>query len=263
MARMTRMTVGLACIMALALAPACWGAQDIAQGPGEDLADSGQQAGEAVERVSEIAFYGWLTGANAEVGIGPLEITVDSSFSDNLDNLDVGLMAYYETWLGGSGFYLDLIHARVSDALLTLGPISVDYDTTQTFLEAGALLRRGTAEFPLDVIVGVRFTDQDSDYSLTTGMGGSQSHHWVDPIVGVRCQGPLADRCTFSVRGDIGGFGIGSDFTWQVDGSFRYRMNPKSTLIIGYRYMDTDYEDADFTYSGTLSGPLVGFAFDM
>jgi len=56
MERMTRMAVGMACILALALAPACWGAQDLAQGPGEDLADSGAQAGEAVERVSEIAY---------------------------------------------------------------------------------------------------------------------------------------------------------------------------------------------------------------
>ncbi len=246
MERRTRMAVGMACILALALPPACWGAQEVAQ-----------------ERVSEIAFYGWLTGVNADVGIGPLEITVDSSFSDNLDNLDLGLMVYYETWLGGSGFYLDVIHARVSDALLVLGPISVDYDATQTFLEAGALLRRGTPERPVDVIVGARYTDQDSDYRLTTGMGGSRSQHWVDPIVGVRCRGPLSDKWTFSVRGDVGGFGIGSDFTWQLDGSFRYRMNPKSTLIIGYRYKDTDYEDADFTYSGTLRGPLVGVAFDI
>jgi hypothetical protein len=260
---MTRMTVGMACILALALAPACWGAQDIAQGPAEDVAESGQQAGEAVGRVSEVAFYGWLTGVNAEVGIGPLEIAVDSSFSDNLDNLDLGVMAYYETWVGESGFYLDLIHARLSDALLPLGPISVEYDATQTFLEAGALLRRGTPERPVDVIVGARYTDQQSDYRLTTGMSGSRSQHWVDPIVGLRCRGPVSDKWTYSVRGDVGGFGIGSDFTWQVEGSFRYRTNPESALIIGYRYKDTHYEDADFTYSGTLRGPLVGFAFEM
>ena len=113
------------------------------------------------------------------------------------------------------------------------------------------------------MIVGARYTDQDSDYRLTTGMTGSKSQHWVDPIVGLRCRGPVSDKWTYSVRGDVGGFGIGSDFTWQVDGSFRYRMNPKSTLIIGYRYKDTDYEDAGLAYSGTLRGPLVGFAFEM
>lgn len=246
MKRMTRMALGMTCILALALGPACWGAEATPQ-----------------ERVSEVAFYGWLTGVNAEVGIGPLQLAVDSSFSDNLDNLDLGVAAYYETWVGGSGFYLDLIHARLSDALLPLGPISIEYDATQTFLEAGTLLRRGTPERPVDVIVGVRYTDQQSDYRLTTGMSGSRSQHWVDPIVGLRCWGPVSDKWTYSVRGDVGGFGIGSNFTWQTEGSLRYKTNPKSTLIIGYRYKDTEYENAGFAYSGTLAGPLVGFAVEM
>jgi hypothetical protein len=217
----------------------------------------------APARVSEFALYGWLTGVNADVGIGPLQIAVDSSFSDNLENLDVGLMAYYETWVGGSGFYLDIIHARLSDAILVLGPISVDYDANQTFVEAGTLLRRGTPERPLDIIVGVRYTDQDSDYQLNTGLSGSRSQHWVDPIIGLRQRGPVSDKWTYSVRADIGGFGIGSNSTCQFDGSFRYSMNPNSTLIVGYRYKDTDYDDDDFSYSGALRGPIVGFAWAM
>ena len=220
MERRTRIILAMACTLALALAPACWGAQDPAPAPAEGVTDSAGQAAAAPARVSEFALYGWLTGVNADVGIGPLQIAVDSSFSDNLENLDVGIMAYYETWVGGSGFYLDLIYARLSDAILVLGPLSVDYDAKQTFVEAGTLLRRGAPERPLDIIVGVRYTDRDSDYQLNTGLSGSKSQHWVDPIIGLRQRGPVSDKWTYSVRADRGGFGLGSNSTCQFDGSF-------------------------------------------
>jgi hypothetical protein len=215
------------------------------------------------EQKSTIALYGWITGVNADVRAGPVEANIDASFSDILENLDTGLMLYYEVVEEDTGFYLDIIYARLSD--VTERPlITIDYEVTQTLIEAGALLRRGAPEKGVDVIVGVRYVDLDSEVGLTPpGLRASSGARWLDPVVGLRYRTAISDKWAFSGRGDIGGFGLGSDFTWQLIGVFRYRMSQTWSLALGYRYLDMDYDESDFGFNGAMSGPLIGFAFDL
>ena len=214
------------------------------------------------EQKSTIAIYGWLAGVDADLRAGILEGSVGASFSDVLGNLDFGFMAYYETW-EETGFYLDVIHVRVGDTIER--PIlTLDYDVTQTLIEAGALLRRGTPERGVDTIIGVRYVELENEIGLTPpGVSASSSEHWLDPVIGVRYRAVLSDQWTGSIRGDIGGFGFGTDFSWQLVGVARYRLNSKSSLAIGYRYLSMDYDEDDFAFDGAMHGPVIGFAFDL
>jgi hypothetical protein len=214
------------------------------------------------EQTSTFAIYGWLAGIDADLRAGILEGSVDASFSDILDNLDLGFMAYYETW-EETGFYLDVVHVRLGDTVER--PIlTLDYDVTQTLIEAGALLRRGTPDRGVDTIIGVRYVELENEIGLTPpGASASSSEHWLDPVVGVRYRAVLSDQWTGSIRGDIGGFGLGTDFSWQLIGAARYRLNPKSSLAIGYRYLNMDYDEDGFAFDGAMHGPVIGLAFDL
>ena len=44
----------------------------------------------------------------------------------------------------------------------------------------------------------------------------SAGKSWIDPFVGVHFMAPLAERWWFGARGDVGGFGVGSDLAWQA-----------------------------------------------
>lgn len=70
----------------------------------------------------------------------------------------------------------------------------------------------------------------------------------------------LSDRWDLSLRGDIGGFGIGSDFTWQMTALLGYRFplfGADATAAIGYRILDQNYDDG-FEWDMTLHGPVLG-----
>ena len=76
---------------------------------------------------------------------------------------------------------------------------------------------------PVGAIGGLRYSKIDvsahinaSLFGLTGSAARSGDKDWVDPYVGVRIQHPLNERWTLVGYGDVGGFGAGSDFTWQV-----------------------------------------------
>ena len=76
----------------------------------------------------------------------------------------------------------------------------------------------------------------------------------------------LTEKLAFRVRGDIGGFdiGSGSDLTWNVLGGFGYSLSERTTLWLGYRILDVDYDDGSgsdlFEYDIDMSGPIAGLA---
>ena len=51
----------------------------------------------------------------------------------------------------------------------------------------------------------------------------SFSATWYDPILIARLSADIRDKWLFQFRGDLGGFGLGSDFTWQLQAYAGYR----------------------------------------
>lgn len=86
----------------------------------------------------------------------------------------------------------------------------------------------------------------------------SANKDWVDPIIGVRAQWNINDKWFLAGKSDIGGFGVGSDLTWTMQGTVGYNFTEKVSAELGYRYMDTDYEDGAFTYDMAEAGIYTG-----
>ena len=58
----------------------------------------------------------------------------------------------------------------------------------------------------------------------------------MDPYVGVRVQYPIAERWTLVGYADVGGFGVGSEFTWQAAAGINYEFSKSIAGKFGYRY---------------------------
>lgn len=73
---------------------------------------------------------------------------------------------------------------------------------------------------------------------------------------------PLAEKWRLNVRGDIGGFGVGSDLTWQAFPYVNWQFAKWSSLQAGYRWLYTDYETGsgtnEFCYDVLSEGFQVG-----
>jgi predicted transcriptional regulator len=88
-----------------------------------------------------------------------------------------------------------------------------------------------------------------------------KDRHWVDPYVGLRGRYNVTDKVYLGARGDIGGFGVGGDLTWQVFGGLGYVINHWIVIEGGWRHLSVDYDDDEFALDVDFSGPTVSVGF--
>lgn len=62
---------------------------------------------------------------------------------------------------------------------------------------------------------------------------------------------------------DIGGFGIESDFTWQLTLTAGYALTDNTEFLVGYRHLDVDYKNGGFGYDVATSGFGLGFRISL
>ena len=85
---------------------------------------------------------------------------------------------------------------------------------------------------------------------------------WVDPFIGARLQQAVAPGQSILVRGDVGGFGAGSDFTWQAMATFNMELcvtnGHQIDGYLGYRALGVDYSEGAYEYDTVQHGPVMG-----
>ena len=62
-------------------------------------------------------------------------------------------------------------------------------------------------------------------------------------------------------KGDVGGFGAGSDISYSGYGLVKYAFSPGKEGIAGYKALYQDYKEGDFEWDVTWHGPLVGVSW--
>jgi hypothetical protein len=66
---------------------------------------------------------------------------------------------------------------------------------------------------------------------------------WFDPVIGSRLWMELGRRFWASFNGDIGGFSVGSDFTWTLGGELGFRLFRPLDISLRYNYQEVDYDN--------------------
>lgn len=214
-----------------------------------------------------IAPYLWMAGLNGDTAVfGFPEVEVDQSFSDILKALDIGAMAVTEIRYGRFGLFTDLIYAKVSDSSATPFGILADSaeltSQTLTFTAAPEFRIVDGQRGSLDVMAGARLWWVDNDLSFSggvlDGVSASDSETWVDPIIGAKGRFDLTSKVFVNGWAMAGGFGVSSDFTWDLMGGLGYQFNRTFSAELGYRAMGVDYEDDGFVYDMVQHGPITG-----
>jgi opacity protein-like surface antigen len=123
----------------------------------------------------------------------------------------------------------------------------------------------------VDVLGAARYTQLDTALSLAVTTGspllpdGSRSvnarESWWDPVIGVRVLVPIAEAWTLVGYADIGGFGVGSDLTYQLLAGVNWQFAKSATAKAGYRYIYQDYKNNGFVWDMTASGFYLGAGF--
>lgn len=214
------------------------------------------------------------------VSIGPISRTlpktsVDMDFSDIWNILDFGAMGAFEARKDRVGLLFDAIYMKVSDSASVDGPLGLanfkaKATLKQTMISAGLAYRILDEETKFDLIGGARYVKMDLDVSvnatspipaLDNRLGKvkrNPDRDWIDPYIGARVQHQLNNQWSIDGYADVGGFGVGSDFTWQASVGAGYKFTDNITGKFGYRYMSIDYDHDQFVYDMVLDGVYAG-----
>jgi hypothetical protein len=220
-----------------------------------------------------IAPYVMFPNMKGETGVGNLpDVAVDEGPGDIFENLQFGAMLYAEArnddWAIGS----DVLYMKLESEVL---PQSQVIDGEAEVAQLGwelAVLRRLPPWFELGLAVTWNKIDADVDIVVSAlpnapAISGGLDEEWVDPSIVARAVAPIGEKWRFEARGNVGGFGVGSEMFYQLQLDFVYAMSDRWQFGLGYRYIDVDYESGSgatrFLYDMSTFGPVLeaGFRF--
>lgn len=217
---------------------------------------------QAQEWSGQVTLYGWGAGVSGDFtpSAGAPTLEFDASLAEVLEDLDSAFFATGLATYGNLVLFGDLTYSTVSrDGLVPPGiPASGELTMRSLTLAAGRRFDAGGGSH-VDVLGGFRAWSVDGRVSVPlAGVSISPTSEFVDPIIAVRGSAPLSDR--WSVLGyiDVGGFGVGSDLTWQAAVTANYQATDNLYLSIGWRHLYVDYSDGGTVLEGAMTGPLLG-----
>jgi hypothetical protein len=211
--------------------------------------------------------YAPLMGLEGKTGVSPFLTEIDVPFTDLVDELDAGFMAYVNARKDRWSITGDLIWIKASTSV-NPNPftyVGLKQEQTMTSLALGYSLVRNERT-TLDLLGGAAYTGLELDLDVTNvrlpALGGvrSASERWLDPFVGFSLQHRFDERWILFARADVGGFGVSSDEYWQALLGLTYLVKPNVGVHLSYRWISLDYQQARFSYDIVTSGPCLGLA---
>lgn len=201
--------------------------------------------------------YLWVINLEGDTSIGPINAPINIKLGDVFSDVEGIFTANFEgvhnnRW----GFLVDFTYLDIST---NMPPGTLDFRYIQG--EVDGFYRFPLDDQSIDFLVGARVYSQDLKL-VPTPVDVSET--WADPIVGGRWITPLGETLSLLVRGDIGGFGVGSDLSWQALGLLDWQPWQHVSISAGIRALGVDYETGSgldrFKYDVTTWGPLFGIS---
>ena len=233
---------------------------------GNDPADESSTPRQGTATEFTVAPYFLFPTMSGNITLGGRSVEVDLGPSEIFENLEFGIMGYFEVRRGKWGFAFDGLYMDLEkEASLEtpLGPAGAILGMQQGMYELSGIY---DATDWADIVFGVRITSISGDFeTLLLQIKGGDSKTWADPFVGVKLIVPDIGNWLVAARIDFGGFGIGSNYAFQVYPTVGYHFARWFTLAGGFRLLKMKYETGEgselFVYDMSMYGPFVGFVF--
>jgi hypothetical protein len=219
--------------------------------------------------------YLFATSMSGTLGMGNLpNAFVCVPVSEILQYLQFGAMLYAEVHNNRFAYTSDIVYAALSqDASSKNGILSGNVKITQGWWELEGLYRL----LPwLEAGVGLRIVELTTNVNLNVSdssrilmdRSGNVSNSWVDPLIVARLSKWVKNKWLFSLRADIGGFGIGSQLAWQLQPNVGFKVSKLLQLSLGYRIITMNYTNGKsgserFLFDVDQYGPQLRIGFNL
>jgi len=184
-------------------------------------------------------------------------------------------MVHYEGLASnGWGVWLDYAFMNLgfdTDGVLIDGSTGFYQGILEAFIKYRSPLEVGYIEY----YGGIRWWHNDFDFNFDLDLAGnrvplvntSRTYDWYDPVIGARWTYPINEKWSFRLRGDVGGFGIASDFTAAIEAVALYDINEAWQVKMSFKSLWVDYEEGTegttdyFSYDTVNFGPILGITY--
>ncbi|HWS74691.1 MAG TPA: hypothetical protein VN324_06065 [Quisquiliibacterium sp.] len=210
--------------------------------------------------------YVWFSGLGGEVTGPHGGESFSADFGDIFGTMKFSFMGLAEARRGNFSLVTDIMYLNLEQGVPVpgLGAYSGGSARTQS-VEASAIglytVTEGSAG-RIELGGGVRGWWFDTELRLDAGRlparTQSSSTSWADPVISARGVLRLSDRLSLTAYGDIGGFGLGSEFTWQAFGTLDYQVSESISVSAGFRWIHIDYDKGRTDISLDMGGPIIG-----
>jgi hypothetical protein len=119
------------------------------------------------------------------------------------------------------------------------------------------MLARIPASVDIDVYAGGRYVDLELEAESAIA-SPAIGRDWWDPFVGLRLASPPGETLRGWISADIGGFGVGSDLSFELQAEVAWAFHDHLALTAGWRLLDVDYADEGFRLDVQLRGYYLG-----
>ena len=208
----------------------------------------------------------WAQGIEGTSSVGPTQTPLNIKFEDALDNLEATFTVHYEMKRDALSLFAEYQYVDLGPTAELPTGTELDIGFKDTIAELGVgYWVAGTERTDWEVIAGARYTKQDMNVSVKSGPKlVSVDEDWWVGFFGGRMAGKLSQNWTFIGRADVGAGD--SDSVWNAVAAIDWRFSRVSSLLLGYRWMDYDYDNgkrgADrYAYDASQSGVLAAVNF--
>jgi len=252
-----------------------------------------------------LALYGWAMSVSGNVTVRNQTLDTNASFLDLVQKSNSlgGFMGYFEADKGRAGLYADLVYTNLgfgadhvgyrnpifglritttASAALTYQMFIVDVggiyelvrwpgaEGSSTAIDGllGFRYWNNSIAASFDATANVNFSNLHIERSFGIAVARSDVVQWVDPVFGLRLRHRFTPNQEIFVRGDIGGFGLGSQFTWQAVAVYSYAWQFTGYQIaaaLGFRALGVNYTSGSgvdaLGINQVLYGPIIGASF--
>lgn len=216
-----------------------------------------------------VAPYLFMASVNGDAALGnSASSQVDLNFKDILEKLQFAFMLHGEVYKGDWGLLVDISYLKLGEDFKAESEVSGDITFKQTIFEVFGSRKFKKRWGWVDFYGGIRYWNLGLNLNLQ-GLDItriSRDQDWVDPVFGGRIYFNVTERFTAGFRGDIGGFGLGSDIAYNLQPGVGYQFSDLFTVMLQYKYLYTRYDNEidginAFSYDAATNGPLLGLVF--
>lgn len=191
----------------------------------------------------EITPFLWLPSINGEMESSYLSKSFDVSSIDLLGNLQMAFMINAEVSKGKVFATPSYIYARIgTDKVVATSPKGDEVSVSPTLTMNIAGLNVGIHEVVgekliIDPYLGFRYNSIGTELEVNAFQKTTNAEEeavFTDPLIGLRILYFPHPRVPIMFRTDVGGFGIGSDYSWTAFLDAGYTLSPQVDIIAGF-----------------------------